>query len=88
MIDWGKDGELVKQLLRLYSYQRLVTLLEGFFKQGGEWERRQGYSLNAFKASIGRLLISEAAAESKLQAALRNPVTVHTPGWSRADHLM
>jgi hypothetical protein len=84
VINWGKDGKLVKQLLRLYPYQRLVELLERFFLSAGEWEHMQGYSLYVFKSSIGRLLVSEANAESKLRAAIQNPVTIHTPGWSRA----
>jgi len=80
VIEWGKDGKLVKSLLKLYSYERLIDLLEQFFQSHDQWIRRTGYSLAAFKTVIGQLLVSEAT-----RAPLpRDPMTVHTNGWSKA----
>ena len=56
---WGKDGRLVKDLLGLYTYDRLAELLEQFFASDDKWIRELGYSLGAFRAAIGKLLISE-----------------------------
>ena len=84
VIDWGKDGKLVKSLLRLYSYERLIDLLEQFFQSPDQWVRKTGYSLAAFKAVIGQLLTNEA----KRPPAHRDPMTVYTKGWSKAgEHL-
>lgn len=88
VIDWGKDGKLAKQLLSLYSYDRLVQLLERFWTSDDAWTRRQGYSLYAFKASIGRLLIQQGTRQSKLREAINNPVTIHTPGWHRTEEVL
>ena len=88
VIDWGKDGKLVKQLLRVYPYDRLAGLLERFLSTDDEWTRKCGYSLYAFKASIGRLLVSESVRVSKLRAALNEPVRIHTPGWNRVREML
>ena len=88
VIDWGKDGKLIKQLLRVYPYDRLLRLLEQFLSSDDEWCRKQGYSLYAFKASIGRLLVSEGKREQKLRAALKNPMVIHTPGWNRIGEML
>ena len=88
VIDWGKDGKLVNHLLRVYSYDRLLRLLEQFLSSDDEWLRKQGYSLYAFKALIGRLLISEGKRQEKLRAALKNPLTIHTPGWNRIGEML
>lgn len=56
---WGKDGKLVKELLKTYPYERLVELLGQFFESGDPWIRRRGYSLDAFRAAIGPMLINK-----------------------------
>lgn len=58
-IFWGKDGKLVKQLLKAYSYDRLVDLLRQFFHSDDEWIRKTTYSIGAFQAAIGKLLVAE-----------------------------
>lgn len=58
-IVWGKDGSLVKQLLKVYTYDRLAELLRAFFATKDPWVRKLGYSLGAFKAAITKLLIEE-----------------------------
>lgn len=88
VIDWGKDGNLVKQLLRVYPYDRLAELLERFMATDDDWVRKQSYSLHAFKTSIGRLLVSEGKRQEKLRAALKNQMVIHTPGWNRIGEML
>ncbi|MDQ3812361.1 MAG: hypothetical protein M3347_00250 [Armatimonadota bacterium] len=84
VIDWGKDGKLVKQLLKLYSYERLVDLLEQFFASPDKWIRSTGYSLAAFKAVIGQLLIKD----DKNSHSRSEPVTLRTGQWFRAGETL
>lgn len=58
-IFWGKDGKLVKHLLKVYSYDRLVDLLNQFFQSDDEWIKKLPCSLGAFKAAIPKLLVAE-----------------------------
>ncbi len=58
-ISWGKDGKLVKDLLKVYAYDRLVDLLRQFFHSDDEWIRKTTYSIGAFQAAIGKLLVAE-----------------------------
>jgi len=56
-ISWGKDGKLVKDLLSIYPYGRLADLLAGYFALDDPWVRKRGYSLGAFRAVLGQLLM-------------------------------
>lgn len=58
-IAWGKDGKLVRDLLKCYPLTRLESLLEQFFDSREEWLQKQGYSIGAFAATINTLLIRE-----------------------------
>jgi hypothetical protein len=84
VIDWGKDGRMVKQLLRSYSYERLITMLDEFFVIDDDWTRRTGYSLSAFKHSIGSLLIRERTEMRKFNQA----VVVRNGQWSKVGSLL
>ena len=59
MIAWGKDSKIIKELLTLYSYSRLVELLHQFFASKDKWIRDSGYSIGAFRAAINKLLTQE-----------------------------
>jgi len=83
VINWGKDGKLVKGLLKLYSYERLVDLLEQFFTSPDKWVKSSDYSLSVFRASIRRLLVSE----DRTARSRSDPVTIHT-GWSKAGAIL
>lgn len=77
-IAWGKDGALVKQLLRVYSYDRLVDLLQQFFASDDTWIRKLGYSIGAFRASIPKLLVAErVTATYRRDPATRRWVKLH-----------
>jgi len=78
IIDWGKDGKLVKHLLKIYSYDRLVSLLQQFFDSPDEWIRKTGYSLAAFRAVIGSLLVREHHDTRSVHQVMR------TGRWSQA----
>jgi len=78
VIHWGKDGKIVKGLLKLYSYERLVDLLDQFFTSPDKWVRNSNYSLSAFRAIIGSLLVTTD------RSARCDPVIIRTGGWSKA----
>lgn len=56
-IHWGRDGKRIRALLALYGSDRVVELLEAFFRCDDEWIRRSGYSLGAFEAAVPRMLM-------------------------------
>lgn len=86
VINWGKDSKLVKQLLRLYSFERLGELLEQFFSMEDEWLQRQGYSLYAFKTSLGRLLVTKMRADSSFRHSRLSSSTRST-GWNHVGKI-
>ena len=56
-IAWGRDGKIVRELLKLYSYERLSDLLEQFFGNQDAWLKKRGYSLAAFRDALPSLLL-------------------------------
>jgi len=58
-IAWGRDGKLARDLLRLYAYDRLMTLLEQFFQTPDAWPKKRGYTLTAFRDSLPALLMGD-----------------------------
>lgn len=58
-ISWGRDGKLIKDLLPLYGYARLLELLERFFASNDAWVQKRGYALPCFPALLPRLLMEE-----------------------------
>jgi len=80
VIAWGKDGKVAKELLKLYSYERLVQLLEQFFDSPNTWYRKQGYSLTAFKAALNGLLVAE---DRNVTSPPMSPA-LRTGHWSKA----
>jgi len=78
VISWGRDGKLIKDLLKVYSYERLEDLLRQFFASPDAWLRKRGYALGAFRGAINVLLAAEAKATSE------RPL-LRTGQWSRAS---
>jgi hypothetical protein len=58
-IIWGRDMKIARDLLKVYSYERLEDLLKQFFATHDAWFEQSGYSLPCFKNSIARLLLCE-----------------------------
>ena len=56
---WGRDMKIASNLLRLYSVERLLTLLQRFFTSRDPWFERCGYSLPCFQTSLPKLLLQE-----------------------------
>ena len=52
--DFGKDGTLIKQLLKTYPVEELQLLANSFFKD--EQAQRRGFSIGIFKVEIPRLI--------------------------------
>ncbi len=46
----GKDGNVVKRLLKRYGYERLRSMAELFFLEEDDWLRKAGYTLGTFSA--------------------------------------
>ena len=75
-LSWGRDGKLVKGLLAVYGYDRLLVLLERFFASEEDWIRERGYSVPAFFAALGALLVRERQ-EQKRREAAGLPLVIH-----------
>jgi hypothetical protein len=60
-IHWARDGQTVKRLIRIYSYERLQELLIHFFTYEDAWIKRRGYSMTAFERWIPQRLVSDDA---------------------------
>jgi hypothetical protein len=89
VIEWGRDGKVVQQLLRLYSSERLMHLLEMFFRSDDRWIRKTGFSLPAFKAMIGSLLINEKDVTRRwTSSSSSSPLTIHSSGWTKAASIL
>jgi hypothetical protein len=58
-IIWGRDMKIARELLKQYSIERLITLLEQYFASNDAWYEKCGYSLTCFKSAIPKLLLRE-----------------------------
>lgn len=81
VIVWGKDGQVAKDLLKLYSYDRLQQLLRQFFESRDSWLVKRGYSLMAFKEAVNSLLVGEGNGAQLRQG--QRPV-LRTGRWRKA----
>jgi uncharacterized protein YdaU (DUF1376 family) len=59
VIEWGKDGTLIKNLLKLITFENLKELLEAFFCSEDKFIQKTGYTIGIFKSQINKLQIGE-----------------------------
>lgn len=56
---YGKDGKLVKDMLKQMSVESLKELLPVFFTLDDDWLKQTNYSIGVFKSQINKLLIKK-----------------------------
>ena len=93
-IAWGRDGKLVKGLLAQYSYERLMELLQAFFRSEDVWVKQRGYALACFPTLLPTLLMGagrpKAGQENAGRSAHATPLVIHSAAsqqWQRADDI-
>lgn len=59
LVSWGKEGKLVKSLLKTYSLTQLKNLAEIFFKSGDHFIQSSGYTIGAFYSQINKLIAEQ-----------------------------
>ena len=57
IIEWGKDGSLIKNLLKTIPLKELMELLESFFCSEDKFIQKSGYTTGVFKSQINKLKI-------------------------------
>ena len=80
--------KIARDLLKVYSYERLVTLLSQFFASDDSWFEKSGYSLPCFKNSISRLLLREGRTVLTTRATPRNVEPRIHSGWQQAGDIV
>jgi hypothetical protein len=83
---WSRDGELVRNLLTQFDYDRLVELLYAFFASEDTWVRKRGYALACFPTLIPTLLMEKPA--ECIRSTQAAPVVLHGPSdqhWQQAS---
>lgn len=83
-INWGRDMKIARDLLKVYSYERLTTLLTQFFASNDAWFEKSGYSLPCFKNSIPKLLLREGRRVLSSNASPHKTQPRRYTGWQRA----
>jgi phage replication O-like protein O len=66
VIDWGKDGKLIKELLKPKTEEQLKTCLDRFFLSTDDWIQRSGYTIGAFKSQVNKLIIDQKTGSKRL----------------------
>ncbi len=59
VIEWGKDGTLIKNLLKIIPLEELQGLLEIFFCSEDKFIQKSGYTIGVFKSQINKLKIGD-----------------------------
>ena len=59
VIEWGKDGAIIKNLLKIIPVNDLKTLLERFFSSEDKFIIKSGYTIGIFKSQINKLKIGK-----------------------------
>jgi hypothetical protein len=57
--DWGKDGKLIKGLLKVYSIEALRELRDRFFESRDPFIQKSGYTVGVFKSQVNKLITAE-----------------------------
>jgi hypothetical protein len=55
-VNGGKDGKLIKSLLKNYSFDRLKQLAETFFQSQDPFIQTAGYTIGVFRSQISKLI--------------------------------
>lgn len=55
-IQGGKDGQIVKRLIKKYGIEKLKFILKQFFDSEDDFIRNSGYTLGAFSSQINKLI--------------------------------
>jgi hypothetical protein len=55
-IDWGKDGKIVKGLLKIYSLTELKEIVLKYFDSTDDFILQAGHSIGVFKACINKVI--------------------------------
>lgn len=62
---FGKEGKIVKELLKIYSLEDIQTYTENFFRSDDEFVRHSGYTIGAFKFCLPRLIAKARGCDDK-----------------------
>jgi hypothetical protein len=65
IIDYGKDGALIKSLLSTYGEDKLKGLIDVFFESDDQFIKSSGYTIGVFKTVINKLLINNKSLKDK-----------------------
>lgn len=57
MPDFGKDGRLIKALIKVHPIERLLDFNDAFFRDTDPFIRNSGYSVSVFKVSVNRYAV-------------------------------
>ncbi len=55
-VNWGKEGKLVKEMLKVHSIQELRKLRDDFFKSQDSFIQGSDYSIGVFKIQLNKLI--------------------------------
>jgi hypothetical protein len=86
-IIWGRDMKIARDLLKVYPYERLTTLLTQFFASDDAWFEKSGYSLPCFRDSISKLLLREGQTVLSARSVSREVQPRTYTGWQRASDI-
>ena len=57
VIEWGKDGKIIKGLLKFIPLENLKNLLNKFFSSEDKFIQKSGYTIGVFKSQLNKLKI-------------------------------
>jgi uncharacterized protein YdaU (DUF1376 family) len=57
VIEWGKDGKIIKGLLKFIPFDQLKDLLIRFFSSEDKFIQKSGYTIGVFKSQLNKLKI-------------------------------
>ena len=61
-IDGGKDGAIIKNLLKTFTQKEIIDKIDAFFTSGDAFIEKAGYSIGVFKSQVNKLKTAPAAA--------------------------
>jgi hypothetical protein len=64
-VEGGKDGALLKSLLKTYSLDRLKSLAGAFFKSTDPFIQKSGYTIGSFSSQMNKLIVDETQRRSQ-----------------------
>jgi len=59
VIEWGKDGKIIKGLLKFIPLENLKDLLNRFFSSQDKFIQQSGYTIGVFKSQLNKLKIGQ-----------------------------